>query len=691
MQKKAPFIHRDISWLSFNYRVLQEAKDPSVPLLEQIKFLAIFSSNLDEFFRVRVGQLRNLVRLGKKTQKELEFEPRQLLRQILGIVNKQQVEFNQIFEQQIIPELKRHNIYLLRRLDLSQQQHEFVEAYFRDNMLPFVQPVLLVPNMVRIFLNNAALYLTIRMIPKGKTNVPEQFAIVKIPSDHLPRFIKLPGLSSRHDLIMLDDIVRHNVKLLFPGFDILDTYSIKLTRDGELYIEDEFAGDLIQKIKNSLNKRNVGPAARLVYDKEIPKSLLNFLKTMFELEQADLLPEGRYHNNFDFFRFPDFGMKHLRYSPLPPLRDNLLENVKDFFGALSDAEHLLCFPYQSYAPVIRFFEEAARDPYVTHIKLIQYRVAKSSRIMDALIEAVETGKNVSVFIEVKARFDEEANLEWGEKLQKAGVRVHYSMPGLKVHAKIALVRRIEQNESRIYGYMSTGNFNEDTARVYSDFGLFTTDMRLVREAGVVFSFLEIGRLDKVQFDHLLVGQYNLRDRLVEFIDQEIRHSKAGKPARIVLKLNSLQDHEMIGHLYRASQAGVQVQLIIRGICCLVPGIRGYSDHIEAVSIVDRYLEHARVFYFHNNGQERLYLSSADWMVRNLSHRIETAFPVYSPALRQDIMSIIELQLNDNVKARILDAQMKNEYRKNNHYLVIRSQTETYYHLKRRQENQSSAS
>ena len=687
IQKDFPVINRDLSWLSFNYRVLQEAKDASVPLMEQIKFMAIYSSNLDEFFRVRVGHFKNLVRLGKKTQKELDFEPRRILRQILSIVNKQQAEFSHIFEKKIIPELKKHNIYLLRRLELNEEQKGFVESYFEDNMLPFVQPVLLIPNMVKIFLNNAALYLAIIMKPKGQPQALEQYAIVKIPSDHLPRFIQLPSSGSVYELIMLDDIVRHNVSILFPGYDILDTYSIKLTRDAELYIEDEYSGDLIQKIKSSINRRNVGPASRLVYDREMPKTLLAFLKSMFELEQTDLLPEGRYHNNFDFFKFPDFNLKHLKYNPLPPLRYNKLENVSDFFDAIKDQDHLLHFPYQSYESVVRFFEDAAKDPYVTHIKLIQYRVAKESRIMEALMEAVEAGKNVSVFIEVKARFDEEANIKWGEKLQKSGVRVNYSFPGLKVHSKLGLVRRIESGEPQLYTYLGTGNFNEDTAKVYSDFGLFTVDTRLSREVATVFSYLETAKAPLTEFQHLLVGQFNLRDQLHTLIQKEIAQAKLGRKAEIIIKVNSIQDNEMIEALYEASKAGVIIKIIVRGICSLVPGVVGYSENISAISIVDRFLEHARVFYFYSGGEEKIYLSSADWMVRNLSYRIETTFPIYNSSLKTEIKNILQLQLNDNVKARVIDAEQRNLYRRNNHYLVIRSQTETYYYLKRREETQ----
>ncbi|MCB0553804.1 MAG: polyphosphate kinase 1 [Phaeodactylibacter sp.] len=680
-----PFIHRDISWLSFNYRVLQEAKDPTVPLFERIKFLAIYSSNLDEFFRVRMANHRNLLRVSKKTKRELDIDPKQLIKDIQNIVDKQQEEFSRIFQEEIIPELKNHNIYLLRRLELNEKQKEFVEAYFKDHMLPFVQPVLLVKNKIRPFLNNAALYLSVLLQDKSAPNAPHDFAIIKIPSDHLPRFIKLPSIPNRHDIIILDDIVRHSVSWMFPGYDILDTFSIKLTRDAELYIDDEFSGDLIQKIKESLIKRQVGPASRFVYDREMPDDLLDFLKEAFDLDKYDLLQEGRYHNNFDFFQFPDLGLTNLKNPPMPSLPYHPLEDTKDYWQCLRDQDHFIHVPYHSYESVVRFFEEAAKDPKVTHIKVIQYRVARKSRIMQAIQDAVKAGKQVSVFIEVKARFDEEANLEWGEKLEEAGVTVHYSFPGVKVHSKLALIRRIEGKDARMYGYLSTGNFHEDTAKVYSDFGLFTADERLTNEMARVFSFLETVKVPQQGFEHLLVGQFNLRTELEKLIEFEIEQAKAGLRAEIILKINSLQDQAIIEKLYRASQAGVKVQLIIRGICSLVPGIRGISENISAISIVDRYLEHARVFIFYHGGEELIYLSSADWMVRNLSYRVETAFPIYSDHVRNQIKDFIAIQLSDNVKARIIDKESSNEYRKDGSDLAIRSQMETYYYIKRQSE------
>ena len=680
-----PFIHRDISWLSFNHRVLQEAMDPTVPLFERIKFLAIYSSNLDEFFKVRMANHRNLLRIGRKTKRKLEVDPKLIIKEIRRIVNLEQEVFSHVFEKMIIPELRQHNIYLLRRLDLNQEQRQFVETFFHDNLLPFVQPVLMVKEKIRPFLNNAALYLTLWVRDKEAPDAESQYALVKIPSDHLPRFIHLPSAPGRYDLIMLDDIIRHSVSWMFPGYEILDTFSIKLTRDAELYIDDEFSGDLVQKIRDSLNKRHVGPTSRFVFDREMPAEMFQFLSQVFDLEKYDTLREGRYHNNFDFFRFPDFGLTQLKNQPLPTIPYPVLETSREIFQEIRKQDHLLHYPYQSYESVLRFFEQAARDPRVTHIKITHYRVARQSRIMQALIDAARAGKQVSVFVEVKARFDEEANLNWGERLEKAGVKVQYSFPGVKVHAKLGLVRRMEKDGPQSYVYLSTGNFHEDTAKVYSDFGLFTVDDRLAAEVGRLFAFLETVKVPQLPFDHMLVGQFNLRTGLERLIDHEIEAARAGKPARIVLKINSIQDRPMVEKLYEASRAGVDIQMIVRGICSLAPGLPGYSENIRAISIVDRYLEHARVFWFHHDGADLVYLSSADWMVRNLSYRIETAFPIYDPAIKQEIIDFVNIQLSDNVKARILDPHFKNTYWKGSEELAVRSQLETYFYIKRKSE------
>lgn len=678
-----PYLERDLSWLDFNYRVLQEARDPKNSLLDRLKFIAIFSSNRDEFFRVRVAHHRNIIRLGKKDKKAIEYDSKVIMREIMKVVNKQQHELNHTFINEIIPDLGKHSIHILRRLALSPRQIEFVDNYFQDHMLPFVQPVLLVGNKVRPFLNNSALYLAVDMVVPE--NNQQQFAIVKIPSDHLPRFIELPSDDGSHQIIFIDDIVRHSISWLFPGYIINDTYSIKLTRDAELYIDDEHSGDLAEKIKQSLIRRNIGPASRLVYDDSMPPYLLNFLMKVFELQKVDLFPEGRYHNKSDFFQFPDFGIKAIVGNQLPQIEYKRLVIDDIFFEEMKRQDHLLYFPYNGYDPVINFFERAARDPDVTHIKLIQYRVAKESKIMDFLIEAAENGKQVSVFIEIKARFDEEANLAWGEKLKSHGIKIHYSMPGIKVHSKLALVRRLENDKAKFYAYLSTGNFHEKTSRIYTDFGLFTADERYTSEIMRVFNFIENGQKPSIPFRTLLVGQFNLRSQLIQLIKNEIEAVKNGGIGKILLKLNSIQDKEMIDLLYEASIAGVEIRLIVRGICSLVPGVPGISDNITAISIVDSFLEHARVYSFYNNGEELIYLSSADWMERNLSYRVETAFEVLDPILREDVHKLLNIQWNDNTKARYIHFKKTNEYVDSNGDFPNRSQVESYYFIKRKEE------
>jgi len=686
MDKLHRYLHRDISWLSFNYRVLQEAADINVPLLERLKFLAIYSSNLDEFFRVRVANHRSLARADKATKKTLDYAPEVILEEILSTANRHQIEFSRIFEQEIVPALKKQNIQLLTRKSLNKEQIEFIDTYFNENMLPFVQPVILVGKKIKPFLNDGALYLALHMHSKDAEKPVSEYAIVKIPSDHMSRFLELPCRTPGvKQLIMLDDAVRHSVRLIFPGYHIQDSYSIKLTRDAELYIDDEYSGDLISKIKKSLTKRSIGVASRMVYDRSMPKHLLDYLMYVFELDKLDLLPEGRYHNNSDFFKFPDFGMSYLKDQVLPPIALTDLEEAESVFKKISEKDYLIHPPYHSYESVIRFFEHAANDPEVTHIKIIQYRVAKVSRIMTALKNAVKNGKQVSTFIEVKARFDEAANLKWGEELEQAGVTVYYSMPGFKVHSKLALVRRLENGKPNLYAYVSTGNFHEDTAKIYADFGIFTADRRITSEAARVFTFLETKQKPQVPFEHFGVGLFNLKEKFISLIKREISYAQEGKPASMTLKMNSLQDKEMIDLLYEANNAGVKIKMIIRGSCSLVPGIKGQSENIEAISIVDRFLEHSRIYIFHNNGQQEVYLSSADWMVRNLHFRVETLVPVFDPEIAKTINTCMFIQLSDNVKSRIIDESHQNVYKKNENDIAVRSQMETYFYMKRREE------
>lgn len=666
--KNIPLVHRDISWLSFNYRVLQEAKDPTVPLLERIKFLGIYSANLDEFYRVRVASLKSLIQLGKKTKQQMDFSPELILKKVRKIVTQQQVEFGNIYKGEIIPALQKDcNIFLLRPKELNSYQENFIANFFEEQLIQHVQPILLVKNKIRTFLQSNDLYLAVQLKTKGENN---RYAVVRIPSHKLPRFVQIPTKDTeRKEIIILDDIVRFCLPKIFPGYQIKATYSIKITRDADIYIEDEFSGDLIEKVRKGIAKRSIGRGTRFVYDRRMEPGMLGFLMAALQIKPEDLQAQGRYHNNLDLFSFPDFGMSEHKDIKLPPLSHRDLHDQTNLFAVIKQKDRLLHFPYQKYDYVIRLLEQAALDPKVSQIRIAQYRVAKNSQVIAALRSARQAGKEVMVFMEVKARFDEEANLYWADQLENWGVKVKYSLPELKVHSKLLLIKRGKTD----FAYLGTGNFNENTSRIYSDFGLMTADKRLTTEVAQVFDFLEFQKRPSKQLQHLLVGQFRMRRNIYKLIDKEIAAATAGKPAAIMLKLNSIQDPRMIARLYAASNAGVKIKMIVRGICSLVPNQEGYSENIEVISIVDRFLEHARIYQFHNGGKEKIYLSSADFMTRNLFYRVECAFPIYDKVLRQEIKDFIDIQWQDNVKARIIDAKQTNKYRTDEQSIPKRSQ------------------
>jgi polyphosphate kinase len=677
------FFDRELSWLSFNHRVLQEAKDANVPLYERLKFLAIYSSNLDEFFRVRVASLRSLLNLKEKSREALPFQPRILLKKIRETVHAQQEEFGKIYREEIIPGLNKENIFLVNDQSISERQKESIKNYFFDQVVPFVQPTLLDKNKISTFLHNRAIYLAVKLKSKKKSNPSSRaklqrfrYAIVEIPADKLGRFVTLPEENGKNFVMFLDDIVRINLPILLPGYQVESCYSMKLTRDAELYIDDEFSGDLVSKIKKGLSKRKTGAPSRFLYDQSIPQDFLKFLQETLQLKKDDLIPGGRYHNFNDFFSFPKFNKTHLEYEPMPPLHRKDLDGVVSIFEVVSQKDILLSYPYQSYGYILKFLEEAADDVNVKSIKITLYRIADDSLVIRSLVKAAENGKDVTVFVEVKARFDEETNFASADKLEKAGVKVYFSFPGMKVHSKICLIEKAEKGKSKFYSYLSTGNFNEKTARIYTDYGLFTANQDFGKEIKKVFNFLE-RKSEQEKFKHLLVAPFNLRKSLVELIDAEIINAQEGRAAEITLKLNSIEDKKMIKKLYEASQVGVKVKLIIRGICCLVPGLKGISENIEAVSIVDRFLEHSRVYIFHNNGDKIYFLASADWMKRNLSRRVEVAFPVYDNEIQKQLQKMIDLQWNDNQKARIIDRTQTNAYKDTTEENIIRSQYEIY--------------
>ncbi len=706
---QVPLIDRELAWLAFNHRVLQEAADDRVPLFERMKFLAIYSSNLDEFFRVRVASIRSLSRLGKKSRKKLLFNPENALHQIHKAVHAQQKEFGRVYREEILPKLQEHGVSIIHADNhdtLTDAQRTFISAWFEEHVMPNLSAAFLREGVVGPFLRNRRLYLVVQLSPRlsrrpwndsslmegegggdEDTGLPVSepelpLAVVEIPSETLPRFIELPAPEGEHHVLMLDDVMRLCLNRIFPGFDAVGSWNVKLTRDAELYIEDEFSGDLVKKIKKSLHKRETGLPSRFLYDQNMPENVLNIARKAFDLGKDDLFPGGRFHNFSDFFGFPfPEKIEHV-YPVLPPLPHPPFEEPAHLFEAIAARDHVLHFPYQSYDYVLRFLREAAQDPDVESVAITLYRVASNSAVAQTLIDAARSGKKVTAFVEVKARFDEESNIYWAGKMEAEGVHVHYSFPGLKVHSKLCVVTRKEGTGLKRYAYLATGNFNEKTARIYCDHALFTVNPEITEEVERVFQFLT-GENPTPDFQHLLVAPFTLRNRLIELVDKEIAVAQRGEFAALTLKVNALEDPEMIDKLYQASQAGVQVRLIVRGICCLKPGVPELSENVQAISIVDRFLEHARLYHFHHGGDELLFVSSADWMKRNLSRRVEVAFPIYDATVKDELQSVLQMQWRDNQKARVLDSALANSYSVGEGERTAQAQPDTYSWIQQR--------
>ncbi|WP_375433790.1 polyphosphate kinase 1 [uncultured Hymenobacter sp.] len=687
--EKPVLLSRELSWLAFNRRVLQEAQNPEVPLLERLKFMAIFSSNLDEYFKVRVATLRRLVKLKKKTRAKLADDPTAQLKELLEEVRRQQQEFGDTFRNSLQPALREQHIHLISEHDLTDEQRQWVHQYFEQHVQDLLSPVILDENLHHLFLKDQTVYLTFYLSEsteassKKKKHAPhdERILVMELPvKRHGGRFVVLPSQGEEQYVMFLDDVVRCCAHTLFPKFNKVQVHSIKLSRDAELDIQEEVSGNLMAKIKSSLQKRETGYPARLLYDPAMPKEVMQALMQKTGIGTDELVEGSRYHNFRDFFGFPDLGLNHLVYEAHPPLPHPTLPRTGPMIPAIAERDHLLSLPYQSFDYVTRFLLEAANDPLVSAISISLYRVSSKSEVAKALLKAVKHGKQVTVVVELKARFDEESNMYWAEKLQKAGANVIYGIPGLKVHSKLALVTRAEEGHNRLYAYLSTGNFNENTSKIYADHGLFTADPRLTSEVAEVFRYF-YDRLDKAgSFKHLLVAPFELREQLNSLIDHEIALAKHGKDAYIILKLNALQDERMILKLYEASEAGVRVELLIRGISCLVPSLEGQSANISQRGIVDRYLEHARIYVFGNGGKEKIYVASSDWMARNLDRRVEVAFPVLQDDLRAEVRHLLDLQRQDNVKSR--DWQNNFVVSENPDAPRVRAQEETYAYLKK---------
>ncbi len=646
------FFDRDLSWLSFNGRVLEEAQRQTVPLMERLTFLSIYSSNLDEFYRVRMPALLAL----HKVSTEEEAIP-YALPQINAIIQQQQEKFGFLLSKEIIPQLAAQQIILLFNQPIPAVIKQETENYFFERVAGYIQLIDL-ESTSEFFPENNKLYLaaTVQTVSKE-----EKHYILNVPTDQLPRFSSFSANGVQY-ILFLEDIIKLNLPQLFSGLVCINCHSFKITRDAELDLKDELEGNLAKKIEREIAHRDLGLASRFLFEKEMPAPLISTIQKYLQLKAATLVKGGVYHNLKDLSALPVSGSVFY-YQPWKKKQYHLQPEGIRLFDYLKQNDILLHPPYHSYDTVLRFFNEAAIDVHVTKIYVTLYRIANDSRIASALISAAKNGKKVTVFVELKARFDEANNIKWAKRMKEAGIRVLFSIPQLKVHAKIALVKRKVNGNQEFFGLLSTGNFNESTARFYTDHLLLTSHQEMLQETARLFLFLKKRRKpdssDKLVFRHLLVAQFNLQTQFMALIDREIINASQGREATVTIKLNNLEDKVLITKLYEASGAGVRVMLIVRSICCLIPGVKGLSENITVRRIVDRYLEHGRIFVFHNNGQHELFLGSADWMNRNIYHRIEVCFPVYNESLKNEIISMLALQLQDTVQAVTLDQEMNN--------------------------------
>ena len=673
------FYNRELSWLGFNYRVLQEAASPSVPLFERLKFLSIFSSNLDEFFRVRYPSVLALASLKRKTQKQITTErPVELIEAIHQEITRQLLEFGTILDE-VLPELRRNGIHLYYNDPIKEVHKHEINDIFLSKVLSFIQPLLL-DGKNQFNPANNQLYFAISLKKNDEELI--RHAVVNIPSDKLPRFFVLSPDNDMNYVVFIDDIVRENMQVIFPGFEILGAYSFKINRDAEVQLEEEYHADVLKKIEKQLNKRNSGQTSRFLFEKTMPLNIQLFFTSVLDLKLDEMFGGGRYHNLKDFIGLPAFG-KNLMYSTLEPVHKKLVRNG-DIFNLVLSKDVLLHFPYHSYNTILSFFNQAAIDPDVSEIYIALYRVASESHIANALISAAKNGKKVTAFLELKARFDEYNNIQWSKKMKEAGVKLIYSIPGIKVHSKIALVKKQNKEDVIRYSVLSTGNFNEITAKFYTDHVLLTTDPTIGGELQRLFKFLGERRLPvnagELKFKKLLVSQFNMTQRFNELIENEIKKQRKGRPGLIRIKLNNLEEQGMIDSLYNASRAGVKIQLIIRGICCIIPALEELSENIVVKRIVDRYLEHSRIFIFGTDDDCEVMIGSADWMSRNLYRRIEVCVPIDDATCKKELIDYFEMQWSDNDKSVFLDEHMQ-QIKPDVNGAIVNAQLTIYNYIK----------
>ncbi|MBY0482059.1 MAG: polyphosphate kinase 1 [Chitinophagaceae bacterium] len=685
---KKQFIQRDISWLSFNARVLQEANDPTVPLKARIRFLGIFSNNSDEFFRVRVATLKRMIEFAERRKKlnmHLEEDPQTILDDIQTIVLQQQNEFNRIWEG-ILKELKREKIFLVDEKHLTKEQQVFVKKFFDEEVRSNIIPLMIESLPQLPYLRDKSIYLGV-VLSKRNTAYRQKYSLIEVPAKAIGRFVILPSKTGETHIILLEDVIRFNLPYIFSyfEFDEFKSHLFKVTKDAEIDLDSDVSTTFVEKIEKGLKNRRKGKPVRFVYDKEMDAGLLEYLIRRLSLNRkSNIIPGGRIHNFRHFMDFPDvFKQKNPRR---PSFTHPDLMGTMRVTDVILKKDLLLNFPYHSFNALIDLLREAAMDPDVNSIKITAYRLASSSKIINALINAARNGKQVVVMLELKARFDEEANLEWKKILEEEGIKVLLGVPKIKIHAKLCIIKKRSGSKTIQYGFVSTGNLNESTSKVYSDHCLLTSNRNVMADINRIFRYLEnwkTGTLPLQACKTLMVCPNNMRNELIALINKEIKAAKSGKEARIILKVNSLSDIQLIHKIYEAAIAGVEIKMIVRGIFCAMIENKKFKVPPIAISIVDEYLEHARVLIFHNSGNEKIYISSADWMVRNLDHRVEAAIPITNPALKQELKDIIHIQLRDNVKARVLNNELTNNYVPSRGKKQTRSQIETFNYLNKK--------
>lgn len=682
VEKKYKYIDREKSWLAFNERVLQEAADQNVPLLDRLKFVGIFSNNLDEFFRVRYASVKRIA-TSEKGKKALisGIEADQLLKEITEIVIKLQAKSLEILHE-IEQKLEEEQIYIIDEFQANENQKDFIRDFFHKKVSPDLVTIVLNSESANFpLLRDAAGYLAVKLTHTTDKKTKTRYAVVEIPS-HINRFVELPEEDGKKYIMFIDDVIRMNLNNIFSifSYETIAAHMIKITRDAELEVDSDLHKSFIEKISEGVKDRRVGEVVRFVYDKEIDEDTLQFFLVNMGIDNNDsIIPGGRYHNRRDYMNFPSLGRKDLVSTKDYPLPVQGLDIEKSMFLQIKEKDFLVHTPFQSFNYVVKVLREAAIDPKVQSIKITLYRLAKHSQIISSLINAAKNGKQVTVQIELKARFDESSNIYYAELMQTEGIQLIFGVRGLKVHSKICVIERLEGKKIKRYGFISSGNFNESTSNLYTDVTLLTAHPKILKEVSKVFDFLEVN-YKIYRYKHLIVSPHFTRSRFNKLIDQQILLAKEGKPARIRLKMNSLSDTQLIDRLYDASNAGVKVELIVRGICCLIPGIPGMSENIQAISIVDKLLEHSRVYIFGEDSDCEVFISSADFMTRNIEERVEVTCPIYDVDIKNELIETFAICWNGNVKVRIHDKDLSNQYKKIGKE-VKRAQEEMYYYYR----------